>query len=127
MELLKECRLTSGVRREGELLVVPPEGGGLVLPDLSETEYRWINVTLSVEEDHAQAFEFRFYAEGDQPPRVVASAPRRSSATVHGSAGRKSAGRNSWRCPLHGRCMYALKPWSRRMNRRRPCRCRKRR
>ena len=71
MELLKECRLTSGVRREGELLVVPPEGGGLVLPDLSETEYRWINVTLSVEEDHAQAFEFRFYAEGDQPPRVV--------------------------------------------------------
>ena len=33
MELLKECRLTPGVRREGELLVVPPEGGGLVLPD----------------------------------------------------------------------------------------------
>ena len=71
MELLKECRLMPGVRREGELLVVPPEGGGLVLPDLSETEYRWINVTLSVEEDHAQAFEFRFYAEGDQLPRVV--------------------------------------------------------
>ena len=68
--LLRESRPTPGVRREGDLLIIPPEGGGLLLPDLSTTDSRWLNLTLTVEEDHAQAFEFRFYAE-EKDPRVI--------------------------------------------------------
>ena len=70
LNLLQGSRLMPGVRRENDVLIIPPEGGGLILPDLSETGSRWINLTLTVEEDHAQAFEFRFYAE-EEDPRVV--------------------------------------------------------
>lgn len=70
LNLLPETRLMPGVRLENGSLVIPPEGGGLFLPDLSGTDSRWLNVTLTVEEDHAQAFEFRFYAE-EEAPRVV--------------------------------------------------------
>ena len=70
LNLLPESRLMPGVRLENGSLVIPPEGGGLFLPDLSGTDSRWLNVTLTVEEDHAQAFEFRFYAE-KEAPRVV--------------------------------------------------------
>ena len=67
---IAESRLTPGVVQKGSLLVIPPEGGGLLLPDLSGTNQRWLNLTLTVEEDHAQAFEFRFYAE-EEAPRVI--------------------------------------------------------
>ena len=70
-DLLRDSRPTPGVRREDGLLVIPPAGGGLVLPDLSQTDSRWINLTLTVEENHAQAFEFRFYTEDTEAPRVI--------------------------------------------------------
>ena len=69
-DLLRQSRLTPGVCWEDELLIIPPEGGGLVLPDLSGTNSRWLNLTLTVEEGHAQAFEFRFFAE-EEAPRVI--------------------------------------------------------
>ena len=69
-DLLQGSRLTPGARRKDGILTIPPEGGGLILPDLSGTDRRWINLTLIVEEDHAQAFEFRFYAE-EKEPRVI--------------------------------------------------------
>jgi len=69
-DLLADSQLTPGVLREGSMLVIPPEGGGLLLPNLSETDHRWLNLTLFVEEDHAQAFEFRFYGK-EEVPRVI--------------------------------------------------------
>ena len=70
-DLLSRSDMLPHTQLEDDLLIMPAEGGGLLLPDLRETAGRWINLSLTVEEDHAQAFEFRFYAEGDAPRVIV--------------------------------------------------------
>ena len=69
-DLLPLCRTLPGVRQDQDLLTIPPEGGGLLLPDFGEAPGRWINCAFILEETHAQAFEFRFYAE-EEAPRVI--------------------------------------------------------
>ncbi|MBO7663028.1 MAG: beta-galactosidase, partial [Clostridia bacterium] len=68
---LNESRLTPGAALEGNLLILPAEGGGIQLPELQNTEERWLNITLEVPGDHAQAFELRVFAEEEEPRVIV--------------------------------------------------------
>ena len=65
-----QTRLTPGCALEKNTLTVPPDGGGLLLPELRTAPERWLNVGLRVLGDHAQAFELRVFAE-EEAPRVI--------------------------------------------------------
>ena len=62
--------LLNGTTAEGDVLTLPADGGGFLLPDLTEEPSRWLNLDMRVLADHAQAFEARFYAE-EETPRVI--------------------------------------------------------
>ena len=66
-----EEHMLPGTIREGELLILPKAGGGFALPDLAKTGERWLNLTMQLMTDHAQAFEARFYAEEDTPRVII--------------------------------------------------------
>ena len=59
--MIDEGRLLPGTALENDVLVMPPEGGGVLLPELAESGGRWLNLTMTVLADHAQAFELRVY------------------------------------------------------------------
>ena len=61
---------TPGVRWDGGLMILPPQGGGLALSPQDAASHAYLNLTLTVEEDHAMAFELRVWAE-EQDPRVI--------------------------------------------------------
>ena len=68
--LLTESRLLPGTRLEGNVLVLPRIGGGILLPEVKGTGRRWLNLHMTVLSDHAQAFELRAYG-GEETPRVT--------------------------------------------------------
>ena len=68
--LLTESRLLPGTRLEGNVLVLPRIGGGILLPEVKGTGRRWLNLHMTVISDHAQAFELRAYG-GEETPRVT--------------------------------------------------------
>ena len=55
---------------EDGVLLLPPEGGGFALPGLSGGA-RWLCLELEVLGAHSQAFEARFFAAGEETPRVI--------------------------------------------------------
>ncbi len=68
--LLNEDHLLPGTRLEGEVLHLPAEGGGLLLPELEGEGPRWLNLEMTVLGPYAQAFELRLYG-GEAEPRVI--------------------------------------------------------
>ena len=62
--------LTPGAQWENGLLCLPPQGGGLVLSPRDAATHAYLNLTLTVEEDHAMAFELRLWA-AQEHPRVI--------------------------------------------------------
>ena len=62
--------VTPGVRWENELLVLPPAGGGVELRPEDAASHGYLNLTLTVEEDHSMAFELRVWA-AEETPRVI--------------------------------------------------------
>ena len=64
--MIDEGRLLPGTALENDVLVMPPEGGGALLPELAESGGRWLNLTMTVLADHAQAFELRVYGRDGQ-------------------------------------------------------------
>ncbi len=62
--------LLPGTRLEGEVLSMPAEGGGILLPELKGEGSRWLNLEMTVRGPYAQAFELRLYGE-ETDPRVI--------------------------------------------------------
>ena len=67
---IDDKRLLPGTTREDDILTMPPEGGGIRLPELAGPGGRWLNLTMTVLADHAQAFELRVWGE-EESPRVT--------------------------------------------------------
>ena len=65
-----EKRLLPGTTWSDGTLMAPASGGGLLLPELKGDGARWLNATLIVLVDHAQAFELRVYGS-EEKPRVT--------------------------------------------------------
>ena len=63
-------RLTEGVGMEENILVLPPEGGGILLPEIARSRERWLNLHMEVLGPWSQAFELRLYAT-EEEPRVI--------------------------------------------------------
>lgn len=61
---------TPGVQEENGLLVLPAQGGGLMLAPQDAAAHAYLNLTLAVEEDHSMAFELRVWA-AEEEPRVI--------------------------------------------------------
>ena len=70
LQVMDREHLLPGTRLEGDVLVLPAEGGGLLLPELKGQGGRWLNLDMEVRCDHAQAFELRLYGE-EEAPRVI--------------------------------------------------------
>ncbi len=66
----EQC-LLPGTASEDGCLVLPPAGGGFLIPGLSTSKERWLCLEMTVYAAHAQAFEARFYAAGEDRPRVT--------------------------------------------------------
>ncbi|MBP3644917.1 MAG: beta-galactosidase [Clostridia bacterium] len=64
-------RLLPGTMEENNALRLPALGGGVLLPEIAKTSERYLNVTLTVLEEHSMAFEFRAYGKGESEPRVT--------------------------------------------------------
>ncbi|MBO4299317.1 MAG: beta-galactosidase [Clostridia bacterium] len=67
---LDDGRLLPGTTKKDDTLILPPEGGGILLPELAGDGPRWLNATMTVLAGHAQAFELRVWG-GEEEPRVT--------------------------------------------------------
>ena len=68
---LKAARLTDAVTLGGDVLTIPAEGGGIRLDEIAGRPERWLNLTMTVLNDHAQAFELRVDGAGESPRVVI--------------------------------------------------------
>lgn len=53
------------------LMTLPAAGGGFEVNEIAKTAERYLNLTITVQEEHSMAFELRAYGEGDEKARVV--------------------------------------------------------
>jgi len=53
------------------LLTLSAAGGGFSVTEMAQTTERYLNMTMTVQEEHSMAFELRAYGEGDAKPRVT--------------------------------------------------------
>ncbi|MBQ4085648.1 MAG: hypothetical protein IJC54_03630, partial [Clostridia bacterium] len=59
IDLYDEKRFTPGVVRENEILCLPAAGGGILVNEIRTAPQRYLNLTLTVLEEHSLAFELR--------------------------------------------------------------------
>lgn len=52
-------------------LVLPKQGGGILLPECIRTEKRYLTFFQTVEENHSTAFQWNFYVEGETEPAFL--------------------------------------------------------
>ncbi|MDO4740897.1 MAG: hypothetical protein Q4A66_09545, partial [Eubacteriales bacterium] len=71
IDLRERKRYTPGVVLREEGVLLPAAGGGLVLAELRESTERYLNLTMTVLEEHSMAFELRVWAAGEEKPRVT--------------------------------------------------------
>lgn len=64
-------RLLPGTENRGDHLLLPAAGGGFSIDKIGKTGERYLNLTVTVQEEHSMAFEFRAYAAGEAEPRVT--------------------------------------------------------
>ena len=60
---IDDRRLLPGTHFQNGALILPAAGGGVNLPELAGCGPRWLNFTITVLSDHAQAFELRVFGE----------------------------------------------------------------
>lgn len=53
--VIDQEHLLPGTRLEGEVLSMPAEGGGILLPELKGEGPRWLNLEMTVQSPYAQA------------------------------------------------------------------------
>ncbi|MBR5546100.1 MAG: beta-galactosidase [Clostridia bacterium] len=53
------------------LMTLPAAGGGFEVNEIAKTAERYLNLTITVQEEHSMAFELRAYGKGDEKARVV--------------------------------------------------------
>ena len=63
--------LLPGTVVQDEVLYIPRQGGGFLVNEIAENPQRYLNMTITVLEEHSMAFELRAYGEGDEEPRVL--------------------------------------------------------
>ena len=68
--MISQDHLLPGTRLDGDMLSLPAEGGGILLPELKGDGPRWLNLEMTVQGPYAQAFELRLYGE-EAEPRVI--------------------------------------------------------
>jgi len=71
IDLYNEKRFTAGVVRENEILCLPAAGGGIFVNEIRTAPQRYLNLTLTVLEEHSLAFELRVWAAGEDKQRVT--------------------------------------------------------
>ena len=59
-----------GVEEEAGTLTLPAQGGGVEIPGLAELPGRYLNLTLTVEQEHSLAVELRLYGP-EEPWRML--------------------------------------------------------
>lgn len=64
-------RLLEGTRRTADMLLLPAAGGGIRVDEIAAAQGRYLNMRLTVMEEHSMAFELRAYGKGDVSPRVT--------------------------------------------------------
>ena len=64
-------RLLPGTLAQGEALLLPALGGGFDVNEIARETGRYLNMTVTVLEEHSAAFELRTYGAGDEAPRVL--------------------------------------------------------
>ena len=65
ISLRENGRLLSGTRWMVGGMHLPKEGGGFRLDEIMQKEARYLNLTLTVMEEHSMTFELRVNAEQD--------------------------------------------------------------
>ncbi len=68
---LKMDTLLPGTVKDGDALTLPAKGGGFRVDEIADSPARYLNLTITVQEEHSMAFELRAYGEGDEAPRVL--------------------------------------------------------
>lgn len=68
---MQQGRLLPETQWSNNVLQLPAAGGGFTLDEIMQTQARYLNLTLTVQEEHSMAFELRVYGAGDAQPRVV--------------------------------------------------------
>ncbi|MBQ4580224.1 MAG: beta-galactosidase [Clostridia bacterium] len=63
--------LLPGTSACGDVLTLPAACGGFYVNQIADAKERYLNMTLTVQEEHAMAFELRAYGAGDEAPRVL--------------------------------------------------------
>ena len=53
------------------LMTLPKAGGGFLVNEIAQTTERYLNLTITVQEEHSMAFELRAYGAADEKARVV--------------------------------------------------------
>ena len=64
-------RFLSGTVQDADVLLLPAGGGGFLVNEIAQSKERYLNMTMTVMEEHSMAFELRAYGEGDGKPRVL--------------------------------------------------------
>ncbi len=63
--------LLPGTLIDNDVLTMPGSVGGFLVNEIAETNERYLNMTMTVLEEHSMAFELRAYDAGDEKPRVT--------------------------------------------------------
>jgi len=71
IDLMEKGRLLGGARLQGDVLEMPAQGGGIAVNEIRTRSERYINLTMTVLEEHSMAFELRAYGKGEEKPRVT--------------------------------------------------------
>ena len=64
-------QLLSGTGICGDVLHLPAKGGGFYVNEIVNAKERYLNMTITVLEEHSLALELRAYGVGDETPRVL--------------------------------------------------------
>lgn len=64
-------QLLSGTGICGDVLHLPAKGGGFYVNEIASAKERYLNMTITVLEEHSLALELRAYGAGDEAPRVL--------------------------------------------------------
>ena len=59
MMKLTPDRLLPGTTAQRDALCLPAQGGGFLVNEIAQTQERYLNLTLTVQEEHSMAFELR--------------------------------------------------------------------
>lgn len=71
IDLSEKTRMTADTAQENGCFVLPANGGGFFVSEIQTAPQRYLNLTLTVLEEHSLAFELRVWAAGEDKQRVT--------------------------------------------------------